>query len=250
MLTEDRLGAFVKEGDGWRREWIPVKDLAGSVIIEGVGTSLLRLTREGNAVRAGFRFSLRHAKEIARLQRRLQNRIEGKSIGEEIEPRAEHWDQKKARCDKCGRVIPTWSETCPVCLSRRKVLSRLMDFVKPYRVRAVSGLLLAFLATSAGLVRPYLTRPMLDVGLGVGPGRHADYSVLLGYVVLLAVLTLLSVIADSIRERIMASLGSRISRDIRERTYAHLHKLSLSFFSKKPRIATGSGTLWRSRASS
>ena len=36
------------------------------------------------------------------------------------------------------------------------------------------------------------------------------------------------------RERLMALLASRMGRDIRDRTYAHLHKLSLSFFSRKP----------------
>ena len=44
--------------------------------------------------------------------------------------------------------------------------------------------------------------------------------------------------------------GSTVSRDIRHRTYEHLHKLSLSFFSKRPtgtlvtRITSDSDRIW------
>jgi ATP-binding cassette subfamily B protein len=91
---------------------------------------------------------------------------------------------------------------------------------------------------------------MLDEGLGAARGRHADYGVVLVYVVIMAVLMVFAALAGAVRERLMAKLGSGVSRDIRDRTYEHLHKLSLSFFSKKPtgslvtRITSDSDRIW------
>ena len=140
-------------------------------------------------------FTLRTAKAVAKVQRALERRIQGKGDeGEDVvEPPKP--DEKKLRCDKCGRVIPPWSEFCPVCMSRRKVLSRLLDFVKPYKGRAILGFALALAVTLMGLVRPWLTKPMLDKGLGLGGTGPGDYPLLLFFVVIMAVLTILSAIA-------------------------------------------------------
>ncbi|MCJ7543381.1 MAG: ABC transporter ATP-binding protein/permease [Phycisphaerae bacterium] len=232
VLTESRLGHFLKRDEGWRGHWTDVSRLSGAIIVEGLGMNLLRLLADGKAV-GEFRFTLRQAREVAKLQRRLERRIEGKEADspEAERPRVE---EKKVRCDKCGRVIPPWSEVCPACLSRRKVLSRLMDFVRPYKWQAIAGMCLAVLATTVQLFEPYLRKPMLDKGLGLSPGHHADYSVLLFYVVLLAVLVVCDVVMGLFRERLMAKLASRMGRDVRDRIYGHIHKLSLSFFSRKP----------------
>ena len=130
------------------------------------------------------------------------------------------------------------------------MLSRLFDFVKPYKWRAAAGFSLALLMTVVGLIRPFLTKPMLNNGLGLAPGRTADYDTLLFYVGILVALTLLGVAGQAMRMRLMAVLGARIARDIRHKTYEHLHKLSLSFFSRKPtgslisRITSDSERIW------
>jgi len=248
VLTDVELGHFVRQDGTWQAGWRPVAEITSAVVVEGLRLSILRLL-SGESVVGEYRFSLRHVREAARLHRRLERQIENKK--EEALPLEEQpADEKKIRCEKCGRVIPTWSEVCPACLSRRKVLSRLLDFVKPYKWRASIGFLLAFLVTLSGLIRPYLTRPMMDNGLGIAPGHSANYAILLSYILLMAALTVFSALAGSLRERLMATLGSRISRDIRDKTYAHLHTLGLSFFSRKPtgslvtRVTSDSDRIW------
>ena len=248
VLTDTELGYLVKQDGAWTAEWRPLAGLTGAVLVEGLRLSILRLI-SGESVVGEYRFSLRHVREGARLHRRLERQIKGKeedaSPDEERKP-----EEKKIRCEKCGMIIPPWSEVCPACLSRRKVLTRLLDYVKPYKWRAATGFVLALLVAISGLIRPYLTRPMMDEGLGVAPGHTADYAVLIRYVLLMAGLTVFSAIAGSIRERLMGTLGSRMSRDIRDKTYAHLHTLSLSFFSKKPtgslvaRVTSDSDRIW------
>ena len=248
VLSEGRLGAFRRRDGTWDGAWRALEGLASARIVEGLGMNILRLS-SADRVAAEYRFTLRHAREVARLQRRLERRIEGK---EDTEPPPEKGtpEEKKVRCEKCQRVIPPWSEVCPACLSNRKVLSRLLDFVKPYKWRALSGGLLALAATLAALARPYLTRPMLDEGLGASPQHTASYDVLMRYILLLAGLTIASAACEALRQRLMATLGSRMGRDIRDRTYEHLHKLSLGFFAKRPtgtlvsRITSDSDRIW------
>jgi ATP-binding cassette subfamily B protein len=135
-------------------------------------------------------------------------------------------------------------------MSRRRILSRLLDFVKPYKGRAIAGFTLAILTTAMSVARPYLTKPMMDDGLGMGPGRHANYATLMIYVAIFAALTLLTATFEGGWLRMMAGLGSRIARDLRVGVYGHLHRLSLSFFSRKPtgqlvtRVTSDTDRIW------
>jgi ATP-binding cassette subfamily B protein len=249
VLANGRLGDFRRQNGDWIGRWVPTADVKEAKIVEGLGMGILRLWGDGKVL-DDFRFTLRNAKAVAKIQRAMERKIEGKT--DEAEPLLEppKPDEKKVRCEKCGRVIPTWSETCPGCTSRRKVLSRLMDFVRPYRARAITGFVLALLVTVMGLIRPALTKPLVDQGLGLGRGATPDAGQVILYTGIMACLAILSACAGGFRERLMAILGSRIARDVRDKTYAHLHKLSLSFFSKRPtgslvtRITSDSDRIW------
>jgi len=249
ILTDSRLGHYVRQDGRWRGQWIETSQLGGAKIVEGLGMNLLRLLRDGKVLEE-FRFTLRHAKTVAKLQRRLERRISGKEEDPAVEVEAPKPDEKKLRCEKCGRVIPSWAETCPACLSKRKVLSRLLDFVRPYKWSAIASFGLAVFVTLTMLCRPLVTRPILNRGLGLKAGFKADYGVLMFYVGILMALTILATLGGAIQMRLLARLGSRIARDIRDRTYGHLHKLSLSFFSKKrtgsivTRITSDSDRIW------
>ncbi len=248
VLTDDALGYFRRRDGRWDATWRKQAGIDKAAIVEGLGMNILRLLSDGK-VAGEYRFTLRQAKEVAKIQRRIERRIEGKEDNG-IEPEVPRGEEKKTRCDKCGRVIPAWSETCPACLSRRKVLSRLMDFVKPYKPRAITGIVLAIVVTLAQLVRPGLTKPMMDRGFGAVAGGRPSYATLLWFIAILTALMVFSAVAGAFRERLMAGLASRMGRDVRDRTYAHLHKLSLSFFSRRPtgslvtRVTSDSDRIW------
>jgi ATP-binding cassette subfamily B protein len=248
VLADGQLHEYIQQDGKWQHSAVAVSTLKEARIVEGLGMSILRLLGSGDIL-AEHRFTLRHARQMARLHRRLERRLEGKPLDEaELEPPRD--DEKKTRCDKCGLAIPPWAEVCPACLQRRKVLSRLVDFVKPYKWQAIAGGLLAVAATLMGLVRPYLTKPMLNRGLGAQKGYEPDYRLLMTYVLLLAAMMVLTAFGSAFQHRLLAKLAARMGRDIRIKIYAHLHKLSLSFFSKKPtgslvtRITSDSDRIW------
>jgi len=247
-LTDRELGHFARSDGQWRGRWLAVGKLSEAVMVDGLGMGVLRVLDDSMLV-ADWRFTRRHERDIAYLHRQIERQISGKEPEPE-RPKAAGEAEKKVRCDKCDRVIPSWSEVCPACMSRRKVLSRLLDFVKPYKWRAAAGFGIALLMTLVMLVRPYMTRPMLNKGLGLKVGRQADYGLLMTYVCILAGLTVIGAIGESMRRRLMARLGAGIARDIRDRAYTHLHMLSLSFFTAKPtgslvtRITSDSDRIW------
>jgi len=227
VLADGELLRYVAHDGGWRADRFNVADYTAAAIVEGLGMSLLRLLTNGKMA-LEFRFTMRHAKAMAQLQRQLARQIDGKQGA--AAPVVEHKrpDEKKIRCEKCGRVIPAWSETCPACTSRRKILSRLLDYVKPYKLRIVAGITLAILILLLQLAQPWLTKPMVDKGLG-----QSKWSLFLALWVVWAGLILISLVVQGLQNRVMAVLGACVSRDLRNTVYRHIHRLSLSFFSRK-----------------
>jgi len=232
VLTDGRLGQFIQSDGQWDVRWLDLSDYTEAKIVDGLGMSLLRLLADGKRMEE-FRFTMRHARQLARLYRQLARQIEGK--GKDLEPIEERAqpDEKKLRCEKCGRVIPAWAEYCPACMSRRKILFRLLDFVWPYWARVITGILIALAILGFGLLQPGLRKPMIDRGLGALPDTSPDWPLFLKLLGLWAGLVLLTFIGQGVQMRVMAGLGARVARDLRSAVYGHLHKLSLSFFGRK-----------------
>ncbi len=248
VLADGRVGHFTRRDGEWQGGWLTTDNLDEAEIVEGLGVNLLRLL-SGGVVAGEFHFTLRYARGVGRLQRRLEKRIKG---AEEIEAPEDDTsaEDKKLRCEKCGRVIPSWSEYCPSCTSRRKILFRMFDFVRPYKARALTGATLALATTGIGLILPWLRKPLVDRGLGAAPGREPDSDLFFLYVGVMGGLFVFLMIGQALQQRILATMGSNVSRDLRDAIYRHLHKLSLSFFSRKQtgslvtRITSDSERLW------
>ena len=251
VLTGSRLGAFSRADDDgqWAARWDRIDRLSEARVVEGLGVYLLRLLTDGRVLRE-YRYTLRHSKAAAKLHRRLERQIKGEEAPDEEAGEAPRPDEKKLRCDKCGRVIPPWSEGCPACMSRRKILFRLMDFVRPHKWRMAVGMSLAIAGTGLGIAQPLLTKPMIDRGLGGTAGFRPDLNLFLIYLSCFAGLLILNTLGGAVQRRLVFRLGTIVSTSIRDTVYAHLHKLSLSFFAKKQtgslvtRVTRDSDRLW------
>ncbi len=245
VLAPGRLGYFVGRNGHWDADWMATDTITEAKIVEGLGVNSLRLLTDGKITRE-FRFTLRHARQVGRLHRCLERNVFGRESDDKDTAHRPRPDEKKLRCDKCGRAIPAWSEFCPACTSRRKILFRLLDFVKPYKARTIAGASIAIVTTLAALFVPWLTKPMVDEGLGKSPDR--DLFLLL--VAAMAGLIVFASIGRGLQSRLMAGLGSRVARNVRDAAYRHLHKLSLSFFSRRQtgnlvtRVTNDSDRLW------
>lgn len=145
-------------------------------------------------------------------------------------------------CPTCHQPIPPDATECPKCTlssdsdtpAPQPGLSmlRLLRFARPWWGMILLGLALTILATGAGLVPPYLTMPMLDkVLIPFQTGEPVNKSLVVWYLAGLLGASVLAWLLGWGKTYVLAWVSERISAELRNRTFAHLQRLSLSFFS-------------------
>lgn len=138
-------------------------------------------------------------------------------------------------CPSCGAHIGEDGH-CPACAPEASrpsldALLRLLVFARPHARMILLGFFLTLASTAAGLVPPYLTMPLMDdVLIPYQNHQNPDFHLIWWYLAGLAGAALLAWLLDWVRTYVSAWVSERISADLRQRTYAHLQRLSLEFF--------------------
>src|SRR4029453_2535322 len=109
------------------------------------------------------------------------------------------------------------------------LLRRLVRYLRPYRWLATGAVLLLLLQSGLALVGPRLTEQALDVAI---PGKD------LGLLVLLAGLYVATLLLELTAEYggllLTTFVGQRVMYDLRMEIFAHLQRLSVSYFDRNP----------------
>jgi ATP-binding cassette subfamily B protein len=243
VLTERRVLGISEQdtpGDGTARpmdpstfqSW-PLAAVAELRAVEQGALGTLELVGESSRL-ARWHFTVNRAAAARRLVERFT----------ELRRTAQSADAEPAVaaamiCPSCGEALPPDSIGCPTCAEATAQpsahsLYRLLMFARPRAGMIALGVFLAVASTAAGLVPPYLTMPLWDKVL-IPYQEHKLVSfaavpwILLGMVGASICAWLLS----WARTYVLAWVSERISGDLRDRAYAHLHDLSLDFFSGK-----------------
>lgn len=104
----------------------------------------------------------------------------------------------------------------------------LYSFIKPQR-RAIAGLLgLSFIGSAFVLLQPWLTKMLIDDGL-----IAKDYGVLVQLAVAMIFVGILSTALSGVNRYLHTRLSGRILFALRTDLYAHLQRLSPSFFGQR-----------------
>ena len=106
-------------------------------------------------------------------------------------------------------------------------LRRLMGFARPYRVALWASIGLALGAQLFELAVPWLTGDVIDQAI-----RPRDTDKLKTLVALMLVAAVLRFVLMTIRRLVSGTMAVSIEYDLRNRTYAHLQKLSFSFYDR------------------
>ena len=134
------------------------------------------------------------------------------------------------------------------------VLLRLLGYLRPYRRELALGMTAATLITAVSIAPPYIAgrlidgviRPAQEGSLALGRASTIAW-------IAVAALALVHVIRQAaalLRLRLMSVVGEWVVRDLRSELYAHMQRLSLSFFSRKKtgslitRVASDTDRLW------
>jgi ATP-binding cassette subfamily B protein len=125
-----------------------------------------------------------------------------------------------------------WSEAVPEdSLTRHEahqVLRRLFVLVRPYRLLIALAVVLLMAQTGTILAGPALVRYGIDSGL-----RESDAGALNLAVVAYLVLAFVGLVLARTVIRLVARIGEAFLRDLRERLFAHLMRLSLDYYEKE-----------------
>ncbi|NQU10901.1 ABC transporter ATP-binding protein, partial [bacterium] len=224
---------------------VPLDQDSEIEVVQGTGTSRFRVLR-GGRLEEELQFSCRQAKRFSALLHRSQARCRGGNGAGSQAPAAVPVDERL--CPKCSRLIPEWTDGCPRCLHRRRILLRLLGFAQPYRGLLITGLLSALVAAGLQLVPPKLTKHLINQVLTAGPAQRPE--LLWPLIGALAVVIGVRVFWQYLRLNRLAKLSEYITHDLRSQTFAHLQKLSLAYYSKKPtgnlisRITHDTDRLW------
>ncbi len=133
-------------------------------------------------------------------------------------------DIDAARCTDCDAPLPARGEACPLCGSGAQPFRYIMEWVRPYRGRAILLIACTFLSVGAQLIPPYLTKRITDDLVG-GAGLDS-----LGFWILFMSLAFaVSIIARLAANVINAWLSSRIITNVRAQLHAKLQRLAMAY---------------------
>ena len=235
-VTTDRLLVIAEDGAVLTRLYISeITEFRSHAV---VGSGILQARTEGYYADLVC-YSNHLAQRFHLLAKKLDHLVHGEpftvSEQDDINPRT---------CRTCGMTLEHEGETCPRCVSKGAVITRMLSLMKPYRGPALLMLSLLFVGIGLDMVPPQLTRYLVDNVLvtAQGPGEASPMpqSQLAIYLRMLVVVVLIQMSAQVFRMginlvngRITTRVGTALTNDIRQRLSKHLLQLSVSYYDRQ-----------------
>lgn len=220
LITRSRLEVVSEEGELVRE--YPLSSVKEARMLSAVGGGTLVIdTEEGAVVLARFTAELNRQMSFA--TKTIQALIQGEEL-----PVLTSKDMPRL-CPTCQERLPEGSNLCPTCSDKGKVISRLLSYAKPYKMRMITAALMMMAATLMELIPPYLTKVIVD---DVLQPKHIGHALLWLVIALAATRVVLSLM-QTLRGYIGVWIGGKLMGDIRKDTYQALMRLSLSFFDRR-----------------
>lgn len=130
-----------------------------------------------------------------------------------------------------GTSVSSPEVTPPVTVSS---LMRLIRFAKPWKGLFLLSFLLSLACTAASLIPPYLTMPLIDnILIPHQNGLPVDKSRVYWYLAGLGSAAIFAWLLGWARTYVLAWVSERVSAELRNSLYSHLHRLSLEYFGEK-----------------
>ena len=109
------------------------------------------------------------------------------------------------------------------------LFKRILLFVKPYSTLIFFAVFLLLVVSILNLAGPYLTKTVIDDYISVGNMNGMDTIAIIYLTVLVC-----SFLFQFSQTYLMQYIGQQVMFDLRLKVFAHLHKMSFSYFDKNP----------------
>lgn len=141
-----------------------------------------------------------------------------------------HWDNKSPQpsctvLKAIGDELTDAAQTGDKKSRSLRPLGRLAPYVMRYRAMVAGALFSLALAAVTSLTLPLAVRRMIDHGFTQADGRFIN-----SYFLMLMVMAVVLAVASALRYYFVITLGERIVSDLRRDVFAHVTRLSPSFF--------------------
>ena len=108
----------------------------------------------------------------------------------------------------------------------KRVIVRLLPYIKPYKKYTTFAVLAMLVFTSSMVAVPFI------IGKGLTAIGIGDSDSLTMWFAVLVAAAMLNFSSNKIQQTMMAKIGQGMLYDLRQTMFKHLHKLSLSFYDR------------------
>lgn len=186
-----------------------------------IGCGLLVLEQNG-VPRHIVQYSAKHLSRYAYVARGINILISGRT--EEVVS-----SEYEKICPNCGRAIPG-TRYCPHCSKEGGFWRSFLKMSAPYKKDFVGIIILMILASVVTLLNPEVQKHLVDDVLTEGNGGMGVAFTCLGIMFALSVGI---VIVNILKSYYCTVLGAKIAKDLREKLFAKIQILSLSFINDR-----------------
>ncbi|MFZ5895757.1 MAG: ABC transporter ATP-binding protein [Myxococcota bacterium] len=246
VVGREHVAVISGESDAYRTHCFRRNQLRALSSEPGLSCQVLRLHGEPNAAPlAELYFTRRQRRSMGRIEFLLDQALENRDVSGDEDANSAYATSMLTQVRDAQALVTS---------NKLAVVWRLLAYLKPYRKRMIWGTAAAFAITLLSMTPPLLTGFLVDRVIGPvqrGQLKTADVATLAWTCVAgLAALYVLRQLCDWVRLRLLAELGEFVAGDLRDEVYAHLHKLSMSFFGRKKtgslitRVSSDTDRLW------
>ncbi len=155
--------------------------------------------------------------------------------GDDVTEEDQIFEQFNAKCPKCGRVYENqFRRVCKHCQNKNALISRLLEFLKPYKWQVGLVILCMFASSAVALVSPILSGKILYDRVIDARGDWHNLKMLFAVLTTILALALLSLLINIVQNRTNAKLSTRMMNGMKKKVFGSMLGLSLSYFNNNP----------------
>jgi ATP-binding cassette, subfamily B, bacterial len=133
--------------------------------------------------------------------------------------------QSELVCGTCGLPLPGRRTACPRCSAKKGIFRRALSLMKPYRSYTIFLLAMMIFGVGLDLIPPQLTKTLVDEALSGTGNFNLLKWILIGLVFASLSRHLLNIFIG----RISSVIGTRITRELREKLHNKLIDVSVDY---------------------
>jgi len=217
---------------------LPLDEVKQVEVHQSVGGGVLQARRGEERVEL-VRFSRSLSEQFADTSEQIMARLVQRGAAATEVGRSPHRARVPPlaeRCPQCGRPLGH-HEICQACISKSKVLRRLVAYLRPYWPFAILGLLSTAGAAYAQIGPALLSKEIFNRALTPPANLHLTgaqrLSALEGLILLLFGVYVARALFSWARTYLLSVLGEQVVADVRRQAYEHLQRLAISFYEKR-----------------